>query len=177
MACTCATEASLFAYLITANFYLDLRSPAWPPPGISRPALLKPLIMTLLLLSSSAVLVWGERGIKRGQPRQLIAGLLGTLALAAGFLALFATEYRDKLHQFRPSGSAYASIFYTTTSLHCLHVLVGMLLLTYTLVRTLRGHFTETARTGVAVTTLYWHFVGVIWLTVLTTFYLAPHFT
>jgi heme/copper-type cytochrome/quinol oxidase subunit 3 len=177
MACTCATEASLFAYLITANFYLDLRSPAWPPPGISRPALLKPMLMTLLLLSSSAVLVWGERGIKRGQPRRLVAGLLGTLALAAAFLMLFASEYHDKLREFRPDGSAYASIFYTATSLHGVHVVVGMLLLTYTLVRALRGHFTATHRTGVAVTTLYWHFVGVVWLTIVTTFYLAPHFT
>ena len=177
MACTCATEASLFAYLIASNFYLDLGSPRWPPPGIALPELFKPLLMTAALLSSSVTLIWAERGISRGNVRQLVTGICGTLALAACFLVLFALEYRDKLRQFQPHASAYASVFYTTTSLHCSHVLAGMALLSYTLVRALRGHFDAEHRAGVSVATLYWHFVGVVWLAVLTTFYLSPRLT
>ncbi|MGH7584013.1 MAG: cytochrome c oxidase subunit 3 [Gemmatimonadales bacterium] len=177
MACTCATEASLFAYFIASNFYLDLRSASWPPPGIARPKLLIPLLMTATLLSSSAVLAWGERGIRRNDRRRLVIGICGTMTLATAFLVMFALEYHDKLGTFRPSGSAYASIFYVTTSLHCSHVLAGMTLLGFTLWRTLRGHFSAERHVGVAVTTLYWHFVGAIWLAILTTFYLAPHLT
>jgi heme/copper-type cytochrome/quinol oxidase subunit 3 len=123
------------------------------------------------------VLIWGERGIRRNNARRLATGLCGTLLLAALFLLLFASEYRDKLREFVPAQSAYASIFYVTTSLHCAHVLVGMLVLGYTLLRVLRGHFSAEHRVGVSVATLYWHFVGVIWLAVLTTFYLAPRFS
>lgn len=176
MACTCATEASLFAYLITAYFYLDLRSATWPPAGIERPRLALPIVMTLLLLSSSATMLWGEDGIRKNRAGQLSLGIFGTLVLATGFLVLFVKEYHDKLAHFTPSTHAYASIFYTTTSLHGMHVIVGMIILAFTLLRTRLGHFSAEHHTGVSVASLYWHFVGFVWLSIFTCFYLSPHF-
>src|SRR6185295_11966459 len=54
MGLLCATEAALFAYLLASYFYLAVQNPAWPPQGVDLPKLAKPIVMTVLLLSSSA---------------------------------------------------------------------------------------------------------------------------
>ncbi len=176
MALLCATELSLFAYLLGSYFYLGSRSPAWPPPGIAPPGLPRPMLMTTILLLSSAALHWGERGIKKGNRNQLIAGLLGAIGLGLGFLGLFGYEYYHKIRieHILPTTHAYASAFYTITSFHAAHLCFGLLLMGYTLVRAVLGHFGAGRRLGVATTSLYWHFVDGVWLVVFTCLYLGP---
>ena len=53
-----ATEAMLFALLLFSYFYLATSNPQWPPQ--SKPDVLLPLIMTVILVSSSFVLRSGE---------------------------------------------------------------------------------------------------------------------
>ena len=174
MALVCATEAAFFAYLLMSYFYLALNSPTWPPPGIEDPKIRLPSIMTVLLLSSSVVLYWGERGIAQGKQLRLRVCLAITILLGAVFVALQATEYHRELRTVVPGTHAYASIFYTTTGFHGAHVTFGLLLLLYTLARALLGHFGEHAHLGVKVTSLYWHFVDVVWLFIFTLLYLSP---
>ena len=174
MALLCATEGTLFACLIASYFYLAVGSRRWPPAGIEVPKLLLPGIMTACLVSSSAVLHWAERGIRQDQRGRLTAGLGMTIVLGVAFLLLQAREYADKLKHFRPQEHAYASLFYTITGFHGVHVAAGILLLGYTLLRAARGHFTAEEHVGVSVTSLYWHFVDVVWLVILTSLYLSP---
>jgi cytochrome c oxidase subunit 3 len=54
-------------------------------------------------------------------------------------------------------------------------VTFGILLLGYAGVRSLRGHFGAQDYLGIRVTSLYWHFVGVVWLAILIVLYLSPH--
>jgi cytochrome c oxidase subunit 3 len=52
------TEAAFFAVLLASYFYVRFAGGGpWPPEGIEDPKLTKPLIMTALLLSSSAPMV------------------------------------------------------------------------------------------------------------------------
>lgn len=176
MACFCGTEAAFFAYLITAYYYLAMRSPTWPPPGIHDPELLVPCIMTVLLLSSSATTAWGERGAREGDTRQLVAGLGSTMVIGCTFIALFVYEYREKLREMLPQTHAYASLYYVITGVHALHVMFGIVLLAYTLTRALRSPVELRGRM-VATSALYWHFVGVVWLAIMGTVYLSPRFT
>ena len=67
MVLVCATEAALFAYFIAAYFYLGVSNPSWPPAGVEQPKLEKPLIMTLLLVSSSVVLIVAEKQREHGR--------------------------------------------------------------------------------------------------------------
>lgn len=177
MACVCATEATLFACMITAYFYLGMRSVHWPPPGIDAPELRIPLFMTVALLLSSVTMAWGERGIARGQPRRLVAGLVASMALGLTFIALFVHEYAGAFTRMLPQTHAYASLFYLITSVHFLHVSFGLLMIGYTTARAIRGHFNANARVAVATTALYWHFVDAVWLTILVVIYLSPRFT
>ena len=174
MALLCATEAAFFAYLLMSYFYLALRSPSWPPPGIDAPRLVRPSVMTALLVSSSVVLWWGERGIEQGRQRRLRIGLVVTILLGAAFITMQVLEFRRELRVMQPGTHAYASIFYTTTAFHGAHVTFGLLLLLFTLLRALLGHFGETSHLGVKVTPLYWHFVDVVWLFIFTMLYLSP---
>jgi len=102
--------------------------------------------------------------------------LYGTAAvvLGAGFLTMQLLEYRRELRLMQPGTHAYASIFYTTTAFHGAHVTFGVLLLLFTLARALLGHFDEQSHLGVKVTSLYWHFVDVVWLFIFTMLYLSP---
>jgi len=174
MALVCMTEAALFAYFLVGYFYLGVENPAWPPAGIEKPKLEIPLIMTGLLLSSSVVLVVAEKQREHGKRALYRLGLIVTVLLGAGFLALQATEYQEKLRSMGPSEHAYASLFYTITGFHGAHVAFGLLLLLYTLLRDSAGWIDPERPIVVKVSSLYWHFVDGVWLVILMALYLSP---
>src|SRR5207249_2757619 len=71
-----ATEAALFASLLVSYFYLRASAPSWPPPGLERPELSVPVVMTVVLLASSVPMAWADRGIQQGRQGRLILGLM-----------------------------------------------------------------------------------------------------
>jgi heme/copper-type cytochrome/quinol oxidase subunit 3 len=170
-----ATEATLFAILLATYFYVRFRTPgAWPPDGLAEPKLLKPIVMTLLLMASSATVYLAERGSRSGNLRYLHAGLAGTFVLGLSFLILQGFEYHEKLAQFDPQTNAYGSLFYTITGLHGTHVIVGLLLLAWTQFFAWRGAYAAENHVAVQVSALYWHFVHIVWLFVFASLYLSP---
>jgi cytochrome c oxidase subunit III len=170
------TESSLFAIFLLSYFYLRAKTAgAWPPDGIEDPKLLRPALMTVLLVASDIPMVIADRRIRRDDRSGLVVGALITLAMGAGFLALQVVEYRDEIARFTPQTNAYASLFYTINSIHALHVAVGLILIAWTVVRTWQGHVSRRHAIGVQVTSLYWHFVHVAWLAIFAALYLSPH--
>jgi heme/copper-type cytochrome/quinol oxidase subunit 3 len=167
-------EAALFASLLASYLYLGLRSSAWPPPGVAKPALELPLIMTALLLSSSVALVVADRAFERGATTMHRAWTLVTVVLGASFLLIQAREYADKLKHGGPTGHAYESLFFTITGLHGAHVAFGLLLLLWALARAWSGTTTPRRPLAIKNASLYWHFVDGVWLVILTTLYLSP---
>lgn len=170
------TEATLFACLLGSYFYLRFQyGGPWPPDGIDKPELLAPLVMTAVLLPSSLPVVWAERGIRQGQRWRLRAGLAATLVLGITFLALQASEYAEKLREFTMTTDAYGSLFYLITGFHGLHVLIGLIMLSWLLAASLRGgSFGARRHERVRNTAIYWHFVDVVWAAILFTVYLSP---
>ena len=91
-----ATEATLFACLLASYFYVRFTTSGdWPPGGIQDPKLLKPLIMTALLLTSSGPMIWGDHAIRHGHPRRLVVAVALTLLLGVTFLTVQGTEYAE----------------------------------------------------------------------------------
>ena len=169
------TEATLFAILLASYFYTRFRtSGAWPPDGQPDPRLLKPVIMTLLLMASSVTVYMAELGSRRGNRGRLHAGLAATFVLGLSFLILQGFEYHEKLAELRPSTNAYGSFFYTITGLHGSHVIVGLLILAWTQFFAWRGAYASENHVAVQVSALYWHFVHVVWLFVFAALYLSP---
>ena len=171
------TESMLFASLLGSYFFIRFQSaPVWPPDGIERPSLQLPLIMSVILLSSSIPTHMAERGIKKGNQKTLRYGLLAGFVLGAIFLGMqLGIEYPEKLREFSPTTNVYGSLFYTITGFHGTHVLVGLMLSLWTQVRAWRGAFDEHRHLTVQNFVMYWHFVDVVWLFVVSTVYLSPN--
>jgi cytochrome c oxidase subunit 3 len=66
----------------------------------------------------------------------------------------------------------FFSIYFLMTGLHGLHVLAGMAVIAWLLVRAGRGHFGPRNFTAVDLGGLYWHLVDVIWIFLFPLLYL-----
>jgi heme/copper-type cytochrome/quinol oxidase subunit 3 len=164
------SEAFLFGSLFWTYYYLRAKTAQWPPAGVTLDSNLA-YVNTAILLSSSLVIWWAGRSIRRGGQRGLTAGLIAVMCLGIAFLGI--TGYEWSHETFRPWTHAYGSIFYTMTGFHALHVLAGVFLMLSLLARTLRGRFSAQKYLAVEVGSLYWHFVDFIWLIVFTTLFIV----
>jgi heme/copper-type cytochrome/quinol oxidase subunit 3 len=166
------TEASLFAYLLFSYFYLASQAQGtWLP--TDTPSLKLALPNTIILIASSFVLWWGERGIRRGQRMRLLVATGVTLVMGIVFATLQVMEWHNK--PFSISDHAYGSLYYTVTGFHMAHVLGGLLILAALLLWAALGHFDERRHAAVSIGAIYWHFVDIVWLAVFSTFYLYPY--
>lgn len=79
-----------------------------------------------------------------------------------------ALEADERVHNLQ----TFFAIYFGMTGLHALHVIAGMAVITWLLVRSLRGHFTAEYSTPVHLGGLYWHLVDVIWIYLFPLLYL-----
>lgn len=120
---------------------------------------------TLVLLASSVTIEICRRAIP-GERRHTIA-LYATTFLGAAFVAGQLVAWRELVHEgvYLASNPASSS-FYLMTGAHGLHLLGGVLVLAYLLVRA-RKMGTARLRTSVSVAALYWHFMDGLWIYIL----------
>jgi len=73
----------------------------------------------------------------------------------------------------RPANThMFFNIYYMMTGLHGIHVVIGMIVITWLLVKTFRGQFSSEYFTPVDLGGLYWHVVDLIWIFLFPLFYL-----
>jgi cytochrome c oxidase subunit 3 len=173
------SEAMLFASFFTAYFMIrfNVADNVWPPvdPATGHPYVLPiavTAVNTLFLVTSSFTLWWGEYRLQHGGSRKSVErGLQVTILLGLTFLVVQLNEYAHL--GFSPQTNAFGSTFYTLTGLHALHVIVGLTLLTICYVRSRRRHeFTAERATMLWATSLYWHFVDIVWVILFCLVYL-----
>jgi len=166
------SEIMLFGSFFTAYFFARVVSGPgeWPPAPYELPVYLA-LLNTIILVSSSFTMHWALTSVKRANRAGLVAGLLLTFLLGLTFLLIQAREYTRL--GFSPHDLAFGSTFYGLTGLHGAHVFVGLNLLLYALIRSIRGHYGPEphAHLGVELPGIYWHFVDVMWIVVYVTVY------
>jgi len=135
----------------------------WPPVGIEAVSAFElPLLNTILLLSSGATVTYSHHALIQGNRRAAINGLILTIVLALAFTACQGIEYYNT--SFSMSDSVYGTVFFASTGLHGMHVLVGSLFLLVGLFRLINYHLTDSHHLGYESAILYWHFVDVVWL-------------
>lgn len=66
----------------------------------------------------------------------------------------------------------FFAIYFAMTGLHGLHVIVGLALIAWLLVRAVKGHFSPAYFTPVPMVGLYWHVVDMIWIYLFPLLYL-----
>ncbi len=169
-----ASEVMLFGSFFTAYFFARVIVPneKWPPEPFELPVYLA-LLNTIILMTSSVTMHWALQSIKRNYRAGLIAGLALTFLLGLTFLLIQIREYTRI--GFAPKDLAFGSTFFGLTGLHGAHVFVGLNLLAYALIRSVRGHYGPEAHKhlGVEIPGIYWHFVDVMWIVVYTTVYVV----
>jgi heme/copper-type cytochrome/quinol oxidase subunit 3 len=165
MALFVATEATLFGCLVGSYFYLRFRTSPWPPHGVPEPKLTLPLVLTGLLVSTSALMQLAYSSARRARLTTARAALFVALIVQAGYLAMQLHLFVHDLHEFPPSHTSYSSIYFTMLGTHHAHVLVGVLLTLWLFVRLLRG-LTNYRLTGLRAATFYWYFLSVAALVV-----------
>ena len=164
------SESLMFGGLFAA--YLVLRSGAemWPPEG-TEVELLLPTLNTIILVSSSFVIHFGDEAIKKGNVKGLRLWYAVTALMGLIFLGGQVYEYLTLGYGL--TTNTFSNCFYVMTGFHGLHVFVGILLILGVLWRSRRdGHYSEQKHTGVEMAEIYWHFVDIIWIVLFTLLYL-----
>ena len=173
------SEALIFANLIASYLYLEIRNIGGPYafrlPSKDYLNFVFPLFNTFILLASSIPVRIAGAGIARGNRRNLLLGLLGTIVLGSIFLGGQIYEYTNLVSEnFTITYGAFGSAFYTLTGFHGLHVTIGVLFLFIVFIRSLIGDFTAKDHFAVQAAEMYWHFVDLVWVVVFSTVYLLP---
>ncbi|APG28722.1 cytochrome C oxidase subunit III [Syntrophotalea acetylenivorans] len=138
---------------------------------------------TLLLITSSLTVALALSALQQGR-RQLCQILLcATIFASLLFLTIKGVEWQAKFaHGIFPGGTELESLpvgqqiffglYFVTTGLHGLHVLVGAALLLWTLGLTHRGQVTAENSVMLENGALYWHLVDLIWIFIFPLYYL-----
>ncbi len=168
------TEAMLFVALFFAYYLLRSDNPQWPMDA--PPKLGFALAMLVILLASSGVVEWGRQRARRGDEGKARLAVFITLLLGLVFLLLQVFEYREHLKVLKPTTDAYGSMFYTITSIHGLHVILGLTMLAYVAMLPWIGPGSNRPpHQPLHAASLYWHFVDGAWLVIVLLLYVLPH--
>jgi heme/copper-type cytochrome/quinol oxidase subunit 3 len=161
MAVFVATEATLFGTLIGSYYDLRFNATQWPPLGVPDPKVALPLILLAVLVATSLPVQFASNLARAHRIGAAQLALLCALALQSAYLALQIHLYVDDLRKFTPQGSSYGSIYYTLVGAHHAHVVIGILLEVWFLIRFFGG-MTNYRAVGLQATAFYWHAVNVL---------------
>ncbi|HIK25281.1 MAG TPA: heme-copper oxidase subunit III [Thermosynechococcus sp. M46_R2017_013] len=168
------SESLMFGGLFAAYLLLRSMNEQWPPEG-TEVELLLPTINTIILISSSFIIPYGNIAIKKDDVRAMRQWYWITAAMGAVFLG--GQVYEDLTLGYGLRTNVFANCFYVMTGFHGLHVFVGILLILGVIWRSRRsGHYSAQKHTGVTMADIYWHFVDVIWIILFTLLYILTRF-
>ncbi|NER78203.1 MAG: heme-copper oxidase subunit III [Leptolyngbya sp. SIO1D8] len=166
-------------FLMFAGFFalfLVYRAAAaeWPPEE-TEVELLLPAINTVILVSSSFIIHYGDTAIKQGDVKGLRKWYIITALMGAVFLCGQVYEYLTLGYGL--TTNLFSNCFYLMTGFHGAHVFIGLLLILGVLWRSRReGHYSAEKHTGVEMAEIYWHFVDIVWIVLFTLIYILTLF-
>jgi cytochrome c oxidase subunit 3 len=183
-----ASEVLLFAALFA--LYASYRA-AYPEAfgfGVAHGSKILGTANTVLLICSSYAAASAVHAIRAGHARRAAALLAFTVTSGLGFLAIKGVEYAQHFREgIFPGGHgaffaehpmaglpSFYTVYFLMTGLHGVHVIVGMGVLTWMLVRALRGQLVPPFTHPLVLGVLYWHLVDIIWIFLWPLFYLLP---
>ena len=164
------SETFIFLGFFTGYIIYKTTTPNWLPPGVSGLDIKDPAINTVVLVSSSFVIYLAERALKRHDLLKFRQLLMISISMGSYFLVGQAIEWSHLSFGF--TTGVFGGMFYLLTGFHGLHVLTGILLQIIVFGRSfLPGNY-DTGHFGVNSTSLFWHFVDVIWIVLFVLIYI-----
>ncbi|MBJ7364872.1 MAG: heme-copper oxidase subunit III [Synechococcus sp. SupBloom_Metag_053] len=156
------SESVIFIAFFSGFALLKLNALDWLPNGVAGLEWQTPLINTFVLVSSSGTIYLAERQMVRQNIWGFRGWWLATMALGGYFLWGQAVEWSGL--QFGFTSGTFGGTFYLLTGFHGLHVLTGVLLMLLMLVKSFIPNNYKGGEQGIQATSLFWHFVDVIWI-------------
>ncbi|WP_339103266.1 cbb3-type cytochrome c oxidase subunit I [Haloterrigena salinisoli] len=131
------------------------------------------LFNTYVLLTSSFTVILALAFAERKNKKAMLGSMVATVLLAFVFMGVKAFEYSSKFADghYWFSGIDY-SIYFVTTGLHALHVLLGVLVALFMIYRIVSVDAYLEDHRPVEFFGLYWHFVDIVWVFLFPLFYL-----
>lgn len=128
---------------------------------------------TGLLLTSSLTSVLAMLAMNQLRMRAMQLWLGITLLLGFGFLMLEIYEFIHYVHEGHTfTRNAFGSSFYTLVGTHGAHVTFGIVWISTLMLQTARRGITTETAPKLFVSSLYWHFIDVVWVFIFTLVYL-----
>lgn len=156
------SESVIFLSFFAGYIVYKTTVPDWYPPGVTGLETHDPAVNTIVLVSSSFVIYVAERYLHDKKLWGFRLFLLTTMAMGGYFLYGQAVEWRGL--PFGVTSGLFGGTFYLLTGFHGLHVFTGIVLQTLMLVRSFIPGNYDNGFFGVEATSLFWHFVDVIWI-------------
>lgn len=181
-----ATEVLLFAGLFVAYAIFRYLHPEAFANGSGYLDWRWGTLNTVVLLISSYTMAASIHYAQVNQQRKMQVCLLLTIAFGFLFLIIKGVfEYAPKwaagkrpgvFFDYPFSSDPYEplwwSVYYCATGIHAFHVIIGMSLIFWIYLRSLKGMYGPRHYTGVEITGLYWHLVDLIWIFLFPLLYL-----
>jgi len=143
---------------------------SWPPQGVSCfDPIGIPFLNTTLLVSSGISVTWCHHAIELGWYKTSLLSLLVTVLIGSVFTVFQLIEYY--VAGFTFSCSSFSSSYFLGTGFHGIHVLIGRVLLSLSLIRFFKLFISPNHRAGFECSVWYWHFVDVVWFFLYLIFY------
>jgi len=149
------------------------------------------VINTAILIGSSLTMALAVRSAQLSQKKRIVAFLVATMILGGAFLGIKTVEYAAKFeHHLVPGASfhfaghgSYAgvsedqaeiffSLYFAMTGTHALHMVIGIVIMLFTLYPAWKGTFTAENHNFIEGFGLYWHFVDIVWIFLFPLLYL-----
>lgn len=138
---------------------------------------------TVILLTSSLLAAMAVSAVQRNQLRRAVGLIGGTILCAAGFMVIKYFEWSAKighgiypgsehLKAGAPGESVFFSLYFMTTGIHGLHVIIGTALLAWIAVKVNVGAVNADDYILLENGALYWHLVDLIWIFIFPLYYL-----
>lgn len=149
------------------------------------------LINTCVLLLSSLTAALAVRSAQKRDKQMVSVYLIITILCAFGFMIIKYLEYTHKFHvgylpgiHFNPTEfpagieavdyhtRSFFGVYFMMTGVHGVHVVVGIGVMIWMLIRNQRGEFENGYFTPIDLAALYWHLVDLIWIYLFPLLYL-----
>lgn len=149
-------------------------------------------INTVVLITSSLTMALAVRAAQTNKKGLTVGLLFVTLLCAGAFLVVKYFEYTHKIHDGLLPGQSFTyggctkesvelacrgqglffAVYFMMTGIHGFHVVVGMGLITWILIKAQKGQFSSRYYAPVEGVGLYWHLVDLVWIYLFPLLYL-----
>ena len=140
-------------------------------------------VNTAILLTSSLTIALSISAIKKGSRNLSVLLQVVTILFGIAFLINKYFEWMEKISagiypgspallHYKDGEILFYSLYFVMTGIHGLHVFIGIVVISFMAVFTLRGVITSENFSKIENTGLYWHFVDIVWIYLFPLFYL-----